>query len=238
MSWADKTSMTSSASTNAPSFRVLIVDQEESSRRFLEAVLKQPGYETALAASGGEAIGVAESRGPFDLLVTDVGLREMAGDELARRLRWMDPDLKILYLTDADARLFEERTALWEEEAFLEKPVTAQGLLEAVALMLVGRIPAPRAVRVHVPGARVRLASQIAELLQLSVSGTLVRGTLPLAVDSSWPLTLELPDETLHITGRVVSCQGSETGWSIAFAFVRPPAAARRTLERVVQAHR
>lgn len=227
------------ASANKDSaFRVLIVDQEEASRRFLEGVLKQPGYETALAANAFEAIKVAESRGPFDLLVTDVGMREMTGDELARRLRWTDPDLKILYLTDKTEQLFEERTALWEEEAFLDKPVTAQGLLEAVALMLVGHIPAPRAIRVPVPGARARFASQVGELALLSVSGTLVRGAQPLAVDSSWPLTLELPDETLHLTGRVVSCRASESEWAIAFAFVQPPASVRRSLERVVQAHK
>jgi CheY-like chemotaxis protein len=222
----------------APSFRVLIVDQEETSRKFLASVLKQPGYETALAANGFEAIAVAESRGPFDLLVTDVRLREMKGDELARRLRWTDPDLKILYLTDKEEQLFEERTSLWEEEAFLDKPVTAQGLLEAVSLMLVGHLPAPRAIRVPVPGARVRFTSQVAELALLSVSGTLVRAAQPLAVESSWPLTLELPDETVHLTGRVVSCRGSGAEWSIAFAFVQPPAPVRRALERVVQAHK
>jgi len=236
---ADKTSMPSeSGPARASTFRVLIVDPEESSRRFLDGVLKQPGYETDLATAGLEAIGVAKSRGPFDILVTDIGTQDMAGDELARQLRAMDPDLKILYLTDTDERLFEERTALWEEEAFLEKPVTAQGLLEAVALLLVGKIPAPRAPRVHVPGTRVRFESQVGELLELSASGTRVRGTEALAVGSSWPLTLELPDETLHLTGRVVSCQGSETGLSIAFAFVQPPAAVRRTLEQLVLAHR
>ena len=225
-------------SSKAPGFRVLIVDQDDSSRKFLETVLKQPGYEITLAVNGFEAIGIAESRGPFDLLVTSDALQGMAPEELARRLRWMDPDLKILYLTEKTDRLFEQRRELWEQESFLDKPVTAQGLLEAAALMLVGRLPAPRAIRVHIPGARVRVASQVAELLQLSASGALARGTQPLAVGSTCPLTLELTSEVLHVTGRVVSSQGSGTGWSIAFAFVQPPVAVRRALERLVQAHK
>jgi CheY-like chemotaxis protein len=227
-----------SGSAKAPAFRVLIVDPEEPSRKFLETVLKQPGYDVTIAANGLEAIGIAESGGSFDLLVAEVDEREIGGNELARRFRWLDPDLKILYLADADSQLFEDRAVLWEEEAFLDKPFTAQGLLEAAALLLVGRIPAPRAVRVHVPGARVRVGSQVAEVVQLSTTGALVRGTQPLLVDSTWPITLELDGETLHITGRVATCRESENAWSIAFAFVQPPAAARRSLEQVVRAHK
>ena len=225
-------------SSKARAFRVLIVDQDAKSRAFLETVLKQPGYDTTLAATGADAIALAETRGPFDLLVTEVGLAELPGDELARRLRWMDPDLKILYLTAGNEQLFEERTAMWQEEAFLDKPFTAQGLLEAAALMLVGHIPAPRAARVHVPRSRVRFDGQVAELVQLSASGTLVRARQSRAVGSSSALTLELPDDTLHVTGRVVHCHSSDEGWSIAFAFVQPSGNVRRTLERIVQAHR
>lgn len=223
--------------------RVLIVDGDESHRRFLERVLRQRAYETAVAADGFEAIRIAETRGPFDLLVTEVVLQGIEGDELARRLRSIDPGLKILYLTEHSGRLFEERTSLWEEEAFLDKPVTVQGLLEAVSLILVGHIPAPRPVRVHVPGARVRLANHMADLVRLSVTGALIHAGEELPVGSTWQLVLEIPSETIRVTGRVVSCEptgavspdGAAPPYAIAFAFVGPSAGARRALQRVVQ---
>lgn len=245
---ADKAFMKSGASSIAVAetraFRVLIVDQEQSNREFLDRVLRQPGYETALAADGFEAIRIAETHGPFDLLITDVVIPGIPGDELARRLRASEPGLKILYLTEQSGRLFEERTTLWEEEAFLEKPLTVQGLLEAAALILVGHIPAPRAVRVRVPDARVRFENRVADLVMLSVTGTLVRDSEELPVGSTWRIALELPTETLALTGRVVSCNQAKAAapdevlqkpYSIAMAFVGPSAGARRTLQRIVQ---
>jgi len=55
-----------------------------------------------------------------------------------RMLRHMDPDPKILYFTAYSDRLFEYRRALWANEAFVEKPVSMDGLLEAVSLILFG----------------------------------------------------------------------------------------------------
>ena len=123
---------------------VLVVDDEESVRRFVERVLHDAGYKTALAADGPEAIEVAKTLGTFDLLVTDVMMPQMTGDELARRLRLSDPKLKILYLTGYSDRLFKYKVTLWEDEAFLDKPCSLQSLLEAVSLLLLGRLNAPQ----------------------------------------------------------------------------------------------
>ncbi len=62
----------------------------------------------------------------------------MRGDELARRLRQGEPELKVLYLTGFSDTLFKEKATLWQDEAYLDKPCTLRGLLEAVSLLLVG----------------------------------------------------------------------------------------------------
>ena len=123
---------------------VLVVDDEESVRRFVERVLHDAGYKTALAADGPEALEVAKALGTFDLLVTDVMMPQMSGDELARRLRLNEPKLKILYLTGYSDRLFKDKVTLWEDEAFLDKPCSVKSLMEAVSLLLVGRLNAPQ----------------------------------------------------------------------------------------------
>ena len=64
----------------------------------------------------------------------------MTGDELAQRLRKSDPGLKVLYLTGFSDQLFDRKSALWADEAFLEKPATVRGLLEAVSLLLRGHV--------------------------------------------------------------------------------------------------
>ena len=119
---------------------ILIVDDEDSVRRFVERVLQDAGYRTATASGGPDAIEAAARLGSFELLVTDVMMPQMTGDELARRLRLKEPDLKILYLTGFSDRLFKDKVTLWEDEAFLDKPCSVKSLKEAVSLLISGHV--------------------------------------------------------------------------------------------------
>ena len=121
-------------------FSVLVVDDEELVRKFVERVMREAGYQTATAADGPEALEVAATLETFDILVTDVMMPQMTGDELARRFRVSTPGVKVLYLTGFSDRLFKEKVTLWADEAFLDKPCSVKGLLEAVSLLLFGRI--------------------------------------------------------------------------------------------------
>jgi two-component system cell cycle sensor histidine kinase/response regulator CckA len=130
---------------DAKPLRVLVVDDEETVCRFVDRVLRDAGYETATAPGGAEALEIMARLGPFDVLLTDVMMPEMTGDELARRLRKSEPHLKVLYLTGYSDQLFKEKMTLWEDEAFLDKPCSVTGLLQAVSLLSTGRIATTRA---------------------------------------------------------------------------------------------
>ncbi len=119
--------------------RILIVDDEPSIVSFVDKAMHIAGYQTLTASSGHAALEVCESNGVPDLLLTDYKMPGMDGDSLAARLRQREPDLKVLYLTGYADQLFTQRGALWRAEAFLEKPCTVKGLLEAVAMMLSGQ---------------------------------------------------------------------------------------------------
>src|ERR1700719_614975 len=98
--------------TSPMSITVLVVDDEEPVRKFVDRVLRDAGHQTALAADGPEAIEVASKLASLDILVTDVMMPLMAGDELARRLRQLQPSLKVLYLTGYADNLFKEKVTL------------------------------------------------------------------------------------------------------------------------------
>src|SRR5262249_49178100 len=121
--------------------RILIVEDGLSIGEFVDRVLRNAGYSTVRTVDGQEALELAEHIEPFDLLLTDLVMPRMRGTELARRLRQTDPTLKVLYFTGYSDRLFQEKGALFEDEAFLEKPSSMEGLLEAVSLLLNGRPP-------------------------------------------------------------------------------------------------
>lgn len=123
----------------AKSLMVLVVDDDQAVRDFVDRVLREAGYRTMVAGSGPEAIELA-AKEPIDLLLTDVNMPQMTGDELARRLRHDEPSLKVLYLTGFSDQLFNEKTTLWQDEAYLEKPCTIAGLLQAVSLITLGHV--------------------------------------------------------------------------------------------------
>jgi len=50
----------------------------------------------------------------------------------------------VLYLTGFSDRLFKEKVTLWADEAFLDKPCSVKGLLQAVALLLFGQFDTPQ----------------------------------------------------------------------------------------------
>jgi len=51
----------------------------------------------------------------------------------------VEPDVKVLYMTSHADLLFEAKSQLWAGEAYLDKPLTREGLRDAVALLLFSR---------------------------------------------------------------------------------------------------
>ena len=119
---------------------VLVVDDEAPIREVVRRVLEVAGYEVTQAASGLEAIEMLSAGAPLDLLLADLQMPNLGGEEMARRLRATRPDLKVLYVTGHIDRLMDDRPVLWDGEAYLDKPFTAQALLEAVSLILYGTL--------------------------------------------------------------------------------------------------
>ena len=119
-------------------YRVLVVDDEEPILQVVDRTLRDAGYQTALARNGRAALDVASVEPTFDLLLTDLMMPGMRGDDLARRLWVGHPDLKVLYLTGFPDSLFVGRPLLWDNEKLLEKPASPQELLKAVSVALFG----------------------------------------------------------------------------------------------------
>ena len=117
---------------------VLIEAADASVREFVDSVLRQAGYSTARALDAPEALGIARQFGPFDLLVTE---EVSENHELARQLRQIEPDLKVLYLTGSGESGPVDAVTLGENELLLDKPVTAGALLKDVSILLCGRLP-------------------------------------------------------------------------------------------------
>ena len=119
--------------------RVLVVDDEAAIRRFARMALRRAGYEIEEAGDAAEAISLAQAGLAFDILVADLQMPDGGGADMVRELRAIRDDFKVLYVTGFIDSLMDSRP-LMADEAFLEKPFSAEGLVEAVSLLAFGRI--------------------------------------------------------------------------------------------------
>ena len=118
--------------------KVLLVDGDVSVRKFGYRLLHHAGYEVVLAGDGRQALRIAHDQGPFDLFIVDVVVPRMEGLQLTVLLRKISPNFKVLYLTGH--QLSKKQPTLAANEDLLEKPLTREGLLEAVSLILFGHV--------------------------------------------------------------------------------------------------
>lgn len=82
--------------------RVLVVDDENSIRRYLRAALSAQGFSVYEAASGSEAVDAVLSHRP-DIIILDLGLPDFDGIEVTRRLReWSKTPIIILSVREAE----------------------------------------------------------------------------------------------------------------------------------------
>ncbi|MGI5819133.1 MAG: PAS domain S-box protein [Armatimonadota bacterium] len=111
--------------------RVLLVEDEEHVRRLIETVLTRSGYEVVPADSAEaalESFGAAD--GSVDILLTDVVMSGIGGVELAERLRKIEPELPVLFISGYT----ELELPRWAR--LLQKPFVPGELLDAMREVL------------------------------------------------------------------------------------------------------
>jgi CheY-like chemotaxis protein len=117
---------------------VLLVEDEGDLRRPLAEILENRGYLVLSAASGAEALDLANRHaGPIHLLVTDVVMPGMSGQELARLLTPLRTETKVIFTTGYPEDVVAEESLLGDGPYhFLKKPFSSQALMSLMREVL------------------------------------------------------------------------------------------------------
>jgi CheY-like chemotaxis protein len=116
---------------------ILLVEDDNSLRRVVRAILEQAGYAVLDAGTGQDALALAGRHlGKIDVLLTDVVLPVFSGPELAERLKAARPGMRVLFMSGyPDDRIASHDMHLHEP---IGKPFTAEALTERVRSTLDG----------------------------------------------------------------------------------------------------
>lgn len=123
---------------NAPAIplrRILLAEDDESMRGFLERALVKAGYEVVSCENGVEAMARLKQE-PFTLLLTDIVMPRMDGIELARRASEIDPELKIMFITGFAAVTLNSESKAPKDARVLSKPFHLRDLVREVDKLL------------------------------------------------------------------------------------------------------
>lgn len=122
--------------SRVPIHRILLAEDDDAMRGFLERALKKAGYEVKAYADGEEAYQQLMAE-PFTLLLTDIVMPKMDGIELARRASELDPDLKIMFITGFAAVVLNSEAETPKDARVLSKPFHLKDLVAEVERLLV-----------------------------------------------------------------------------------------------------
>ena len=112
---------------------ILVVDDEPIVLEFVTTLLEMKGYTVFATSNAHEAFRLArEHAGNINLLLTDVLMPEMNGDELAKKLLAAEPSLKCLFMSGYTADIVTHSGFLGEDIHFIQKPFTLNSLIAKV----------------------------------------------------------------------------------------------------------
>ncbi|MEA2601288.1 MAG: hypothetical protein QOF89_2280 [Acidobacteriota bacterium] len=117
---------------------LLLVEDNDELRSATQGILEALGYRVATAANGTEALAAVERLdGRIDLVICDVVMPGMSGQEVVERLRARRPEIRVIFMSGYTDNVVLRHGILEGEYDFLEKPFSADRLAAKIRGVLV-----------------------------------------------------------------------------------------------------
>lgn len=112
---------------------VLFVEDEDFLREMASGVMEEAGYRVLKAQNGARAMDLfRRHRKIVDVLLTDVVLPGKNGQELAKEMRALDPELKVMFISGYAENVVTCQRSSAAGTLYLAKPFSANSLLQKV----------------------------------------------------------------------------------------------------------
>jgi CheY-like chemotaxis protein len=119
--------------------KILVVEDEDPIRILTQTILEKAGYTVLTAADGKEAQhNLPQIAQEIDLLITDLLLPGLSGDDLASKARELNPEIKIIFASGSFGAASTDNYTRIDGAILLTKPFTPVQLMVAVRRALAG----------------------------------------------------------------------------------------------------
>ncbi|MBI3847490.1 MAG: tetratricopeptide repeat protein [Planctomycetes bacterium] len=110
---------------------ILVIDDEQGICRLLTDILTRAGYKVSACTSGRDAMQVFQKNN-FDIVLTDLGMPEMTGWEVAREIRRSDPTIPIALITGWAVELDDQKVKQNGVDLVITKPFNVEDVLNLI----------------------------------------------------------------------------------------------------------
>lgn len=116
-------------------FNIMVVEDNDNTRKLMEAVLLENGYKPILARDGLEALDILDKQ-HVDLIVLDIMMPNMNGYELTKELREARFNLPILMVTAKESPSDKKQGFIFGTDDYMVKPVDEEEMILRIAALL------------------------------------------------------------------------------------------------------
>ena len=116
-------------------FQILVAEDDNNTRRLMEAVLKEHGYHPILACDGLEALKLLDTH-HVDMVILDIMMPGMDGYEFTRQLRATDYTLPILMVTAKQLPEDKRKGFIVGTDDYMTKPVDEEEMILRIRALL------------------------------------------------------------------------------------------------------
>ena len=121
--------------------RILVIEDDNEVRDYLESVLSRDGYEVVGASNGKDGVAIFQQN-PVDLVITDIIMPEKDGIETITDLRRDNADVKVIAISGGErrpegmSRNYLHSARLLGANRSMQKPIANKDLLAAIRELL------------------------------------------------------------------------------------------------------
>jgi signal transduction histidine kinase/ActR/RegA family two-component response regulator len=120
--------------------RILLIDDEEQIIDFEQQILERLGYKVISKTDSEEALEeFAAQPDQFDLVLTDMTMPKMTGDQLARKMMDIKPEIPVILCTGFNEAITEEKALAMGIDKFVMKPIVKDKLANTIRAVLDNR---------------------------------------------------------------------------------------------------
>jgi PAS domain S-box-containing protein len=121
--------------------RILVIDDEQPIAELLDDALSAEGHAVEIATSGRQGVKMAAGAS-YDMILTDLGMPDLSGWDVAERIREGTPDVPVVLVTGWGTTISQEEVRRSGVAAVVHKPFEIRELLETATVVLARRLGA------------------------------------------------------------------------------------------------